>query len=150
MLASCSGDKTVRIWTENAKSNSWECSAILEETHHRTIRGCSWSPDGRCLATASFDATTAIWVRQVKTAESFCSRQALLCMYSLQILIFNRTSIVSRRCHHMTTVPSAPKSFFMSWASRRGKIMGSKNWGPLLIYQTAPQRRQRETEFLLL
>ena len=65
MLASCSGDKTVRIWTENSRSNAWECSAILEETHHRTIRSCSWSPDGKCLATASFDATTAIWERQV-------------------------------------------------------------------------------------
>ena len=63
MLASCSGDKTVRIWT--MQSDVWVCSAILEETHHRTVRSCSWSPDGRCLATASFDATTAIWEVQV-------------------------------------------------------------------------------------
>ena len=64
LLASCSGDKTVRIWAKNPKSCTWVCSAILEETHHRTIRGCSWSPDGKCLATASFDATTAIWEMQ--------------------------------------------------------------------------------------
>lgn len=60
-IASCSGDKTVRVWRRHGASDTWICAAILEETHHRSIRCSSWSPDGRYLATASFDATTAIW-----------------------------------------------------------------------------------------
>lgn len=100
MLASCGGDRTVRIWRRQPTSSQqpaeqpqtpqqaeqqpaeqqhqrqqqqqqedrWVCSAILEDTHSRTIRSVCWSPTGRFLATASFDRTTAIWQHQVGEA----------------------------------------------------------------------------------
>ncbi|KAK9857996.1 hypothetical protein WJX84_004631 [Apatococcus fuscideae] len=64
LLATCAGDKTVRIWVEASQGGEWRCVAVLEDSHSRTVRSCAWAPGGRQLATASFDATTAIWQRE--------------------------------------------------------------------------------------
>lgn len=62
LLASCGGDRVVRIW--GREGTNWVCKSSLTEGHQRTIRSVAWSPCGNYLASASFDATVAIWSRK--------------------------------------------------------------------------------------
>uniref|UniRef100_A0A8C5MGW2 Probable cytosolic iron-sulfur protein assembly protein CIAO1 n=1 Tax=Leptobrachium leishanense TaxID=445787 RepID=A0A8C5MGW2_9ANUR len=68
LLASCGGDRTIRIWAK--EDTNWVCKSVLGEGHQRTVRKVSWSPCGNYLASASFDATTCIWMK--KTEEFEC------------------------------------------------------------------------------
>ncbi|KAH8548718.1 WD40-repeat-containing domain protein [Umbelopsis sp. PMI_123] len=74
MLASCSGDKTVRIWanTSHSDTSKWECIDVLDGAHKRTIRSVAWAPNGRELATASFDSTTGVWEYEERDKEWEC------------------------------------------------------------------------------
>ncbi|KAL8624634.1 cytosolic iron-sulfur protein assembly [Nucella lapillus] len=62
LLASCGGDRLIKIWAK--EGDQWVCKSTLTDAHTRTIRSLGWSPCGNYLASASFDATVAIWSRK--------------------------------------------------------------------------------------
>lgn len=86
-LATCGEDKMIRIW-QCIDIDAWcdsgmevegvsggsngggtvaapaaiRCIATLEDdAQTRTLRCCEWSPDGRMIASASFDGTVVVW-----------------------------------------------------------------------------------------
>ncbi|RMB91044.1 hypothetical protein DUI87_32642 [Hirundo rustica rustica] len=82
LLASCGGDRAVRVWGRDGERGTgnwdrergtepgrarvgprrrgWSCRAVLGDAHSRTVRRVAWSPCGQYLASASFDGTTCV------------------------------------------------------------------------------------------
>lgn len=81
LLASCSTDKTVRLYSyilpqpsSSSSSSSastypkpddprptFSLSNVITTKHKRTVRSIAWAPSGRTLATASFDSSVGVW-----------------------------------------------------------------------------------------
>ena len=73
LLASCSTDKSVRIYSYTSPPTESELPSpddskptfSLDSTvgteHKRTIRSIAWGPEGKTLATGSFDSSVGIW-----------------------------------------------------------------------------------------
>lgn len=73
VLASCSTDRTIRLYSYILPSSSdglpskddsqpvFSLAKVIETEHKRTVRSIAWSPDGRTLASGSFDSTVGVW-----------------------------------------------------------------------------------------
>jgi protein transport protein SEC13 len=59
MVASCSEDRTVLIWTQRGQGQPWE--AMLLHTFDAPVWRVSWSLTGHILAVSSGDSDVALW-----------------------------------------------------------------------------------------
>ncbi|KAI0065289.1 WD40 repeat-like protein [Artomyces pyxidatus] len=62
LLATCSADKTVRLYGYSGiPTPTFSFHTSISTDHGKTVRSIAWSPSGETLATASFDSTIGIW-----------------------------------------------------------------------------------------
>jgi WD40 repeat protein len=54
-LVTASDDQTARVW--NARSGE----AIVLQGHENGVTSASFSPDGKCVVTTSYDTTAVVW-----------------------------------------------------------------------------------------
>jgi len=73
LLATCSADKTVRIYVYKRSAETVEFIHIhtLSTGHSRTIRALAWNPQGTTLACGSFDSTVSIWEKDSEGPEGW-------------------------------------------------------------------------------
>ncbi|CAA22322.2 putative cytosolic iron-sulfur protein assembly protein CIAO1 homolog [Caenorhabditis elegans] len=67
ILASCGDDKAVRVWSLVGEPDSkmrLECRTTLDDSHTRAVRSVAFSNDGKCLVSASFDASVVVYQQE--------------------------------------------------------------------------------------
>ncbi|KAF8870970.1 WD40-repeat-containing domain protein [Gymnopilus junonius] len=78
ILASCSADKTVRLYSYSPSTNTAENPELafkfltsIPTGHTKTVRSVAWSPSGQTLATGSFDSNIGIWEKDGEDADEW-------------------------------------------------------------------------------
>ncbi|CAE6366919.1 unnamed protein product, partial [Rhizoctonia solani] len=75
ILASCSTDKTVRLYSYSTPSSDstddlhdyrFNLATSISTGHTRTVRTIAWAPGGKSLAVGSFDSTISVWERSAE------------------------------------------------------------------------------------
>ncbi|KAL5476790.1 CIA1 [Sanghuangporus weigelae] len=81
LLASCSGDKSVRVYhykkthcvdmdtspsqiDDDNGNVKFELQASVQTGHAKTVRCVAWAPSGKTFATASFDSNIGVWEQE--------------------------------------------------------------------------------------
>ena len=72
ILASASGDTTIKLWDSNNLTDNPQAKAILRE-HNESIHALCFSPDGLLLASGSKDKTVRLWdVQNLDRVKEIC------------------------------------------------------------------------------
>ncbi|WRT64488.1 uncharacterized protein IL334_001420 [Kwoniella shivajii] len=86
LLASCSTDRSIRLFSYILPAPSetptptglpsstdakpvFSLNKVISTEHKRTVRSVAWSPDGKTLASGSFDSTVGVWEEVIPSSD---------------------------------------------------------------------------------
>ncbi|ARV59223.1 hypothetical protein BZZ01_11825 [Nostocales cyanobacterium HT-58-2] len=64
LLASCSGDSTIKLWNSNLKDGVERQSTQTFVSHNGVVSKIAWSSDGQFFASSGMDTTVKLWSRE--------------------------------------------------------------------------------------
>lgn len=100
----CGEDKVARLWTKGKGEEAWvQQRKFGESSHQKTIRDAAWSPCGRYVLLASFDATVTLW--EVKNSD------------------FEMLSVVEGHENEVKSVAWSPSGKYFSSCGRDKNVM---------------------------
>ncbi|PPR06454.1 hypothetical protein CVT24_002615 [Panaeolus cyanescens] len=79
LIASCSADKSVRMWsytpryTSSSAPLNFVAHPEIPTGHAKSVRTIAWSPSGTQLATGSFDANIGVWEKEPDSDQWECT-----------------------------------------------------------------------------
>eukprot|EP01007_Sphenomonas_quadrangularis_P001088 NODE_197_length_1837_cov_95.474832_g148_i0.p1 GENE.NODE_197_length_1837_cov_95.474832_g148_i0~~NODE_197_length_1837_cov_95.474832_g148_i0.p1 ORF type:complete len:170 (-),score=13.12 NODE_197_length_1837_cov_95.474832_g148_i0:884-1393(-) len=76
LLATCSRDKTVWIWTRTDDQQDFECVAVLSG-HSQDVKNVAWHPHRDELVSCSYDDTVRTWVEEPSTPDEWSCAECL-------------------------------------------------------------------------
>ncbi|CAD6439165.1 0cca7be2-c284-4a9a-9222-2c9d7e5899ba [Sclerotinia trifoliorum] len=135
ILASCSEDTTIRIWSLDPKDEKYPCAAILSGGHRATVRTIAFHQSGRYLVSGGEDHVISLWTLPNFPDENTGTKVATQIQYphfttseihtnAVDCIYFYNDSILSR---------AATEQCIVLW-----DITGFDSQGPIPGYDKAP------------
>ncbi|QSZ35700.1 hypothetical protein DSL72_006822 [Monilinia vaccinii-corymbosi] len=139
ILASCSMDSTIRIWSLDPKNEDFPCAAILSGGHRDTVTTIDFHHSGRYLISGGVDLTICLWTLPIFLDENTGTKMATQIQYphfascdihtgAVDCVRFYDDSILSR---------SANENSIVLW-----EITGFDSKGPIPDQNQAPTQHE--------
>ena len=89
LVASCSYDKSVKLWNADTGAELWTVTG-----HQECVTSVHFSPDGKRLVSGSWDKTVMVW--DPSTGEQLCQLNVGYAPFSLDLVLEFRWKIAVR------------------------------------------------------
>ncbi|KAJ8064205.1 hypothetical protein OCU04_006554 [Sclerotinia nivalis] len=139
ILASCSEDTTIRIWSLDPKNEKYPCAAILSGGHRATVRTIAFHQSGRYLVSGGEDHVISLWTLPNFPDENTGTKVATQIQYPHFTTSEIHTNAVDCVCFYDDSIlsRSSEENCIVLW-----DITGFDSQGPIPGYDKAPTQHE--------